>query len=162
MYLTTKHAADLDILKARLRGMEPGDTVTYAELSALIGRDILQHRYLILKACEGLLRAERRAFESVYRTGIRRLTADQAVEGVPHVLRRVRRIVRRGAAKVAAIDYHALSSDALRQQHNGFISVCAALLQCADGHALKRVSGRCSNSLAAPLPPASTLQMLAS
>lgn len=158
----SKNALDVEALKRELIKLEIGTAVSYRHLSALIGRDIQKARYLLDSACNQLLSERRMVFGVVFNVGIKRLTADEAVNQASHVLRRVRGIARRGAARIAAADYTALSSDDLRRMHNSSISLLAAILHSADTRHLNRLSEACTNTAPSALPTAQTLKLLAS
>lgn len=157
-----KNGIDIDILKATLSALPVGEVISYADLSAAIGRDVqYKNRYLLISACDRLLKDKQMVFGAVFNVGIKRLTPDEAVTQVNHVLKRVRTIARRGAAKIAATDYNSLSTDDLRQMHNSALSLLAAVIYSADARQLNRLNPPCTNAQPTVLPTAATLKLLA-
>ena len=157
-----KNGIDIDMLKTRLGTVPVGETISYPELTEVIGRDIRKHRYLLISACNQLLKERQMVFGAVFNVGIKRMTPDESVTQASHVLKRVRSIAKRGAAKIAATDYNALSTDRLRQMHNGYLSLLGAIVYSADSRNMNRLNERCSNTGPMVLPTARTLELLAS
>ena len=159
----SKNAVDVDTLKAALKDVPVGETISYSALSRLVGRDVQgKHRYLLVSACDRLLKDNKMVFGAVFNTGIKRLTPDESISQASHVLKRVRTIAKRGAAKIAATDYHSLSSDDMKRMHNGYLSLLAAVVYSADSRHLNRLTGPVTNADQSVLPTAKTLKLLAS
>lgn len=90
-------SVDTQVLIKRLSASTVGETITYEELSALIGRDVQNGaRGFLATARRRLKRDERMVFAPVYKIGVKRLDdigivkAGQA--GITHVRNHARRV----------------------------------------------------------------------
>lgn len=160
--IISKNSGDILTLKEKLRDLAPGEMVSYAELSAAIGRSIQAHRYLLAASIEGLLKDESLLFDAVFRKGIKRLTPEETVMVAIKALRRARSIANKGVARLARTDYQALPTGDLKRQHNAYLSVLNAIRHAADPRQLTKISAQCSNTSPRSLPTARVLTLLAS
>lgn len=160
--IISKNAVDISALKDRLRKAEIGEMIAYDELSEIIGRDIRKHRYLLLSACNQLLSEKNYTFGSVFKQGVKRLSADETVESSKEIFSRIRGQCRRQARKLSSVDYETITTDDLKRLHNSALSVFAAIAYSADSRNLNRLTGLCQNTGPQSLPTATTLRLLAS
>ncbi len=120
---------DSQMIYQRLIKMEPGQSISYDELSEIIGRDIQVYgRYNLYTATRMALRDESMVFESIRNQGIRRLKNDE----IPHIIGssaigKIRKISKVNSKKIIAVDYDALSNDS-KVKHNMALSVLGAFL----------------------------------
>jgi len=91
-------------LTSRLRECKPGDIVTYAELSLLLGKNAREHRGPLQAARHRLERDERMIFEVIRLVGVKCLSAPEAAASMASHVRRVRKAARKGVRKAQAID----------------------------------------------------------
>lgn len=92
---------------------KPGDVITYADLSAHIGRDVRSAAWTALNKARREQLKKQRLFECVRDLGLK-LEPDAAIaEGVPETARqRIRSVAKRLGQKLAAIrDFDALSGE---------------------------------------------------
>lgn len=158
----SKNGADIQALMDALAGLQPGQHLTYAQLSALVGRDVgAKYRYLLEAACNRLLKDSRQAYGALHRVGIKRLTDVEAIGQCVTVMHRVRRIARKAVAKATTVDFAGLTDDDKRR-HNAYISQMAAIAYTADSRHLNRLTEACQNHNPACLPTAQALKLMAS
>ena len=108
-------SADTLIIENVLRESSIGEVVTYALLSAKLGRDVREF-------CRGNIRTATKAlqddglfFHTVRGEGLKRVDHETALEGVESGVRRIRNTARRTARRVASIDYTSLSPESQRK-----------------------------------------------
>lgn len=95
--LSTEISPDVAAIVEVLRAASPGQTVTYAEISKAIGRDVLADRYLLTSARRIAARDHGAVFGNEMRVGYTRLTVDQ----LPDVGSTARAHIRRSSRKAA-------------------------------------------------------------
>lgn len=115
MFTLRKSSPDIRRLTDRLLATTIGETATYTALSATIGVDILQRRYLIMRAIKLANREAGALFQCVYRTGYKRLPAEQAASFGGHARKRIRSTARRASTTMgrALETANAMPNDAL-------------------------------------------------
>ena len=115
-----KHAiaelsVDTQVIEKRLAQLNPGETVSYGELSKLIDRDVQgPARHVLESARRRLLKDKQMVFDAVWNEGIKRLEdSDIALLGrraLKHIGRTAKLCVRRQACA----DYESLPVDTRR------------------------------------------------
>lgn len=148
-------SVDTRLLYERLAKLEKGETVTYTELSAIIGRDVRgpRARHLLDRARKLALENDNVVVEAVVNEGLRRPLDTVVVTTTGECYRRgvIRRAVI-AARKYAAVDYGALS-EADRVKHNAEVSQLGAIKAFAADSTTKQleasISGQQYNG---PLP----------
>lgn len=130
-------------------------TITYGELSALVGRDILQKREWLTSARRILFRDHGILIETVRKVGVR--IADNA--GIMNAgIRDVsssRRALKRASRKFDAVEPAALSEED-RKNYTGHVATVNALQLLSKPSSVRKVVEK---SEGAPLPSASILEM---
>jgi hypothetical protein len=156
-----KNGADVQALATVLDKLAVGSIVEYSDLSESIGRDIRKHRYLLDQALTRLLR-NRKVFACVKDVGYKRLNDAEIVECSFSKFRQIRRMARKQATRLAAVEWNNLS-DADRLAHNIHISALGAIAHAATPSNMTKLGQACSNSNGQfGLPTAKTLALLAS
>ena len=98
--ISTEISPDVAALVEALRGVSPGQTITYAALSEAIGRDVTEHRHLLASAQRIAAREHGAVFGNERSVGYTRLTIDQ-LPGVASTARaRIRRTSRIAAKRL--------------------------------------------------------------
>ncbi|MFM7009570.1 MAG: hypothetical protein ACKO0Z_09625 [Betaproteobacteria bacterium] len=104
-------SADTSIIEQRLRTTTPGELVTYAELSTLLGRDCVE-------CCRGNITSARRTlvkesifFDCVSKEGYKRLTEDEAVVAAGHYRDRAKHAARRGLVHLQNVPFDNLTDE---------------------------------------------------
>lgn len=154
-----KNDADVHALLAVLNQLAVGNLATYDDLSAAIGREIREHRYLLDKALSECLK-QRKVFGCVTGVGVKRLSDTEIVEHSFHAFRRIRRMARKGAARLSSVDWNTMPDDE-KKRHNLYISVLGAICHSATPKNMGRVAASCANGNKNGMPTAKTLALLA-
>lgn len=156
-----KSSADVQAIVTVLDQLSVGETASYGQLTEAIGRDIISHRYLLENARDRLLK-ERKVFGCVHNVGIKRLSDSEIVAYSLDGFRRIRRMARKGAKKLASVQDYAALKDDEKARHNISMSVLGAIIHAATPKNMDRLNTQCVNVGKSGLPVASTLKMLAS
>lgn len=122
-------SSDARFIAQLLAKAEPGETVTYEEMSEAIGRDVRRFaRPALYTALRQQVR-ESRVFESVPNEGYKRLTDEQVVATqAANGLSRISRTARRTAQRVQAVNFDGLSNQS-KIAHNTQLSMLGAVAQ---------------------------------
>lgn len=102
-------------LVEHLEAVPPGEAISYAQLTALIGRNVLDNARGQLNYARRKLEAEKQVhFVPVYGEGLRRQTDSEVAFGGPTHVRRTRKAAERGLDRMqlATENYKKLSDEA--------------------------------------------------
>lgn len=152
---------DTRMLADAMRDLASGDTITYAALSALIGRDVCAvARHVLASARNVVMRDDGIVTESVMNVGIKRLTSAEVVGATGDaVRRRIRNASKRAVRKLSSVAYDTLTPE-LKTKHNTDMSVLGVIAHCAKDSSTKRIT-KAVESAHAALPLAKTLEHFA-
>lgn len=131
---------DTQTMERMLREVPVGGILTYATLSAAIGRDV-QHeaRHTTRTARQRLLRSDRMLFEPVTNIGLKRLDdAGKVATGRAH-LRRSRTQARLAQAKTSAVDDFAALPNHLKVEHNLVLAQAGILRHVTSGATTRKL-----------------------
>lgn len=137
---------DVRLVVEAMRKVSPGETVSYRELTQLIGRDVTVHRHICETARRILLREHNMVFRAVMNDGFRRLDDSQVVD-VVNVDRkqRIRRQAAHAVRELGTVNYQRLDKD--RQlRHNTGLAMFGTLIQATGRASLKRLQERVANA----------------
>lgn len=150
---------DAITLRKRLETLAPGDSVTYAELTKLIGGDVQRSRHgALYRARAILMREKSMVFAAMKGEGLKRLTDDEIAKTGYGVIRTVRRASSRGMKRLACVsEFEKLSSDA-QTAHNTAMSVLGTLHQFTAPARVEKIEGAVREQKAA-LPSGKMLEM---
>ena len=151
-------SVDTRLLYQRLAELQPGETITYEALSALVGHDVQRRRQNLTSARNKALNEDGIVTEAVAKVGIKRLTDHDNVSGTGEALRsRVRRATGKAVRKLMAVDFAALTQeDKIRQ--NAELSQISALKAFAKDHYTARLEAEVKKAnVGMPLPLGRTL-----
>lgn len=99
--LNTEISPDVAALVDTLKGVSPGSMVSYADLSAVVGRDLRKtHRWLLLRAITVAARDHGAVFANERGVGYARLTTEQLSDVGATARGRIRRTARLGAKRM--------------------------------------------------------------
>lgn len=148
---------DTRLLIERLGEAEIGETVAYADLTELLGRDVTgEARPALVSARHRLLADRHIVFGTVRGRGLKRLSDVEIVHAGTDALGRARRAARRGIKVVTAVtDFQALP-DGEKVRHNAMVSVLGAIDALSSHAATQRIE-RCVAASPGPLPIAGTM-----
>jgi hypothetical protein len=153
---------DVLALQDRLRQLAAGETITYDELAALIGRDVRPESPDYSK----LHRARRRALvedrivtDAVARVGVKRLDDAGIVNSQSGAIKHVRRTLHTEQLKLTSVaDWNKLSA-ADKTRHNTAIAFTGVLMHLSEPRRIKALEGKVNDSMK-NLPTAKALEML--
>lgn len=121
-------SADSAALVKVLELVDVGATITYAELSQTIGRDVTAFRGPLETARLVVQREKRMVFDAVRSEGLRRLADDEIVDLSDKARDHARRHARKTAKKLVCVDYSSLSKQK-QTKHNAALSMFGALAE---------------------------------
>lgn len=157
MGIIQQMSIDAKIIRDALAKLEIGQTMTYEEINALIGRDIRNHRSALDTARKALM-ADCKVFGTVAKVGLQRLDDTQKIKVAATSLGRIRRIARKASRTLAAVErFNDLPND-IKIQHNATMSICGAIQQAAQNSSMQRVERELQNNNHV-LPVAETLRI---
>lgn len=97
-----ENSADVSRLRDRLSELAIGETVTFAQLEEVTGRDFkTKRRYLLVRAMDQLNAETGAVFESVFGVGYKRVPIEQAPNTGGRARRRIRKIAGRTMKRLA-------------------------------------------------------------
>ena len=127
-----ENTADIETLTAKLAEVSSGATISYADLSGAIGRNVQSHFWLLRKAIDTAERETGTLFEVVRNVGVKRLPSDEAPDVGLHCMRKIKRTAKRGVARLSAVRANDLS-DTDRARMIAHKSQLGAISMVADG-----------------------------
>jgi hypothetical protein len=138
----TERSIDTETLVRHLRSLAVGGFSSYEELGGLIGRDVQNGaRHILSSAMRILLREDRIVLAPVRDEGLKRLNDLEIVATGLETTARIRRLARRGARKVTAVEnYDGLPKDA-QVAHNTHLSIFGAIGQFTRPRIVERLTG---------------------
>ncbi len=137
-----ERSIDTDTLVRRLREVDVGGFVSYENLNELIGRDVQNGaRHILRSAVMILLREDRRVFAPVRDEGLKRLNDREIVGTGLETTARIRRLARRGARKVTAVENYDALPKADQVAHNTHLSIFGAIGQFTRPRMVQRLTG---------------------
>lgn len=107
-------SADTSILENRLRNTQPGDVISYQDLSKVIGRDVRQFCWGNLTSARRTLTGEKIHFDIVRGVGLKRLDGAGAVVAVGSYIEKARHAAGRGIKILQNVEFSELPDDAKR------------------------------------------------
>lgn len=152
-------SVEMNLIFKRLTEAAIDETITYDELTKLIGINVRTGGYRYVKAArEKALREKQMVFEVVSKVGIRRLSASDVVDHVEGYSSRIRKASRKAFVKLTSINdqYKTLSREK-QLRHNLLASVHGAIAHMTTEKTLKRVEAGLKDSSEA-LPVQKTLE----
>lgn len=154
-------SVDVRVVFDRLVQMRVGETITYADIKDLIGRDGQNGgRSVIASARRKALNEHRMVFEPVRNEGYKRLSDADIVNTAEHDMGKVHRATRRGARRIAVVDFERLPN-ASKVKHNTYLSMFGAINAMTTGASVKALEKKVAETHEA-LPLAKTLEVFRS
>lgn len=122
-------SVDTQVLAKRLLQVEVGSSISYTELSALIGRDVQgKARYVLTSARQMVERDEHAVFESVHNEGLKRMNDSGVLASGKRAATHIRRTATKSARRLGTcLTYDKLSQDE-KQEFNLTMAVNGAVL----------------------------------
>lgn len=151
---------DAKMIYERLIASSVGDTITYSELSELIGRDVQRTgRGALVTARRRARNIDRMVFGTVRTSGLTRLSDAQIVETGEGALSHIRRAARRGAQTVLCVQNFNSLPNEKKVQHNTYVSMLGMMAEVAKPAKIRAIEKSVEATQAA-LPLAKMLEEL--
>lgn len=136
---------ETSLLIPALRGLKPGESVSYAELSEVCGIDIDGASYQLRTAREIVSRESDVVTESVYGQGIRRLTDDDIVKAASRGAMLISKRAKKEGDKLSKSDFAALDESA-RRRYATHASVFGAIALISSSKGVKSIESAATTS----------------
>lgn len=148
-------SADARFIRQRLHELKPGESVSYTELSKIIGKTVVGSTPALQSAKRGLLR-EGYVFSPVRGEAVRRMTDADVVAGDD--ITPLRRHARRVGKKLSTVSYEGLSA---QQQlaHTAKASIVGMVVAVTTENAVAKIE-KAAGGRAGELPIGETLKAL--
>lgn len=140
----------------RLTKAKMGETVSYDELSQLIGRDIRNGAYWCLQSARRKALIDGLVFGSVSKVGIKRLNDTEIVDTGHDAVTRIHRLSTRSARKVALAEYSTLSPES-KVKFNTHVSILGVMAHMTRSKQVAKLTESVTKAQAS-LPLAKTLE----
>lgn len=152
-------SVDTQLVIKRLKKCAVGESVSYKELSDMIGSNVQgKARSHLQSARNNVLRDDRMVFECVENVGVKRMSDGEIVETAPtYAMNRIRNTAKRCVRKLSCAEYDKLSRDE-QVRFNASASLMGALHQLSKTSALQIVAPKVTE-LREKLPLAKTLEL---
>lgn len=128
---------EAQLLYARLQEAQPGEEITYRELSEIASRNVQTTASTALhtarKRCENI---DHIVFSVIRDVGLRRLLNDEIPQNAQQKIDHIRRTAKRAAKQMACVNYQALSTKA-QLTHNTNMSLLGVLSEISKPGAAK-------------------------
>lgn len=135
-----RRSIDTDVLYKRLVNVKIGETITYTELSALIGRDVQISGSSILQSARRIaLNKDNILFDTITNHGIKRLNDVEKVNTAVSSLRRIQAAAKTGAKKVSSVDDFELLPSEQKFKHNAYLSIFNAIVYSAQQKTVQKI-----------------------
>ena len=152
-----EHAIIVDKIAEALAALPMGDTIAYAKLNELSGREVDgRYRYLLVKATEAAEKQLGCVFECVRSVGVKRLNSSEAPEVGLAAIQAVRRRAKRGAKRLGRLSANSLS-DTENKRVIAYRAMLGAIATVADGRKVSTLAVVADP--ARPIPPGDILGM---
>lgn len=152
---------DTRLVFDRMKEAAVGDTITYSELSGIIGRDVQGPGYSIVGSARRRLKRElNMIFDAVTNVGYKRLSDSEIVATSPRYMDSIRRKARAGAQTLTSVTNYDNLTAAQKSQHQAGVSVFGAIAAVTNAKAFERVEKAVAQSQSV-LPLAKTLEVFA-
>lgn len=150
-------SADTRFIRQRLHEMAPGDTVSYADLSAIIGKTVSGETSALGSARRSLIK-EGYVFSPVRGQGIRRLTDAEVVSAADGDIDGMRRKARRAGMKLSTVSVENLPPDK-QIAHAAKSSIAGAVAAITTATAVQKIE-KAAAGRSGELPIAETMKAL--
>lgn len=145
--VVTKHtigqrSTESILLAQRLEKVQPGELVTYAELSRIIGQNVRADGYQVLRSARNYVaETSRIVFDVVHGEGLKRLRNEEIPASADAALQSIRRKAKRTARRLGrCVDIDALPAET-RNDFNLKLSVLGMLSAVSDHKRIEKVKG---------------------
>ena len=142
-----KIGIDAQVLYDRIIQMNPGETVSYEELSGIIGRDVQTEGYASLLTARNKACGIKKAFGVIDNVGLKCLEDDEIVGAGLKVIEGTRRKVRRGFKTLICLKDYATLPEPLKVKHNTVATLLAMVSRVTKPKAVTAIEGIISEKM---------------
>lgn len=151
---------DTRLLYQALTEVPVGGTITYAQLSAVISREVEGRNYNLQSALRMARRDNNILFDNILGVGYRRMTDAEIVADSANDISTIRRRAKRSAEKLFKVsDFDSLTADE-KVKHATSASVFSAVAQSLSAKGLNAIEGAVK-AVGKEIPVAETLRLFA-
>lgn len=147
---------DVSLLVKLLSSKKVGETATYEELTATIGRDVRDRRSAVHSALRHIQNNDHAVFACIPNVGYKRLSDAEIIDSGTHYINKSRRVARRGAKSLACVKFDHLTPEQ-RLQHNAKMTVLAMVQESTSRHAVSRIESAVTSAQSAIAPARAAL-----
>ncbi|MBN6819536.1 hypothetical protein JRF84_08030 [Methylobacterium organophilum] len=149
-------SVDTRFLCQRLKKAAVGDIVTYADLSAEVGKKVDGSFPALASARRILLREDQRVFDVITGQGLKRLNDVEIVGTSSRTAKRIRRMAGRGVRTLAAVQNFSSLPREEQMRHTAALSVFGVIAEMSGERAIQKVE-KIAEGQSGTLPIAQTL-----
>lgn len=131
-------SVDVQVVRERLRKLNPNEVATYSELSDLIKRDIQHVANSVLQSARHMLLRDGIVFDVIPKEGVKRIVNGEVVDAAKTGLERIHRQAKRSAKIIGCAEYDKLSPEK-KVEMNTTASMLGALAQASRPKTFKAV-----------------------
>jgi len=146
------------LLYQRMRTMKPGDTLTYEEMSEIIGRSIQQVRHVLYTARKMAEREDLLTFGTITSEGIRCLNTSEIISTGDTAIRHIHRTARRAARRFNCVGDLNLLPNEEKIRMNTKASVLGVLAHITTAKSLRKIEAPVAQTMEA-IPHAKALEV---
>lgn len=150
-------SADARLIYQRLKKVQIGETIKFAELSAEVSRPLHLIRGAIGTALRRCLKDDGMVFANVRSVGYQRCNDEAIIDGSVQATSRIRRTARRAAEKLTKVRDYAALPGPRQLEHTARLSVLSAVASLTQESAIKKVEGA-AHGRSQELPIAETMK----
>ena len=136
-----KLSSDTIAIARALEVVAIGESISYDDLTELIGRDIMQFRGALDSARHAVQRDKQMVFDSVRGVGLVRLNDSDIVDLSDKAREQSRRLAKRIAKKLVCVKYDSLSREK-QIKHNTALSMFGVIAELSTSSSVKRLEQR--------------------
>lgn len=138
----SEQSVDVQVLIKRLAPAAVGETVTYAELSQLIRRDVQRKsRHLLVSARRRLENDEHIIFDVIANEGLKRADDACIVAGSKRGIQHIRNTARKVTRRLTYVEYDNLS-DEQKRTHNVCLAQAGVLAHMTKTSVVQRIESK--------------------
>ena len=140
-----KSSVDTDSLVRVMKEIKMGETITYSEMSNVIGRNVLARRWTITSAINKLRNEYGIVFEVISKVGYKRLDSIGIVQTGSLAIKKIRSAAKVGMKKLSCVDFQSL--DVQKQvEHNAKYTVLALVQESTTKKSISKIENKVGNS----------------
>jgi hypothetical protein len=133
-----KLSSDTIAIARALETLAIGESISYNQLTGIIGRDITQFRNALESARHTVLRDKQMVFDTLRGVGLIRLNDSEIVDLSDKAREQSRKLAKRIAKKLVCVNYNSLSKEK-QVKHNTALSMFGVIAELSSSSSVKRL-----------------------